>query len=60
MRVLYLLIFIVFVVCRRGNNSQLAVNKLKIQLKDCCVAVKDIVSGLDGWAQEVDPNFPVY
>jgi len=52
--------FPVYVICRRGNNSQLAVNKLKTHLKDCCVAVKDIVSGLDGWVQEVDPNFPIY
>ena len=54
-------LFAVYVVCRRGNNSQLAVNKLKTYFKDCPpVAVKDIASGLEGWAQEVDSTFPLY
>ena len=50
----------VFVVCRRGNNSQLAVGKLRTALKDLPVIVKDIADGLKGWAQQVDSQFPIY
>jgi len=50
----------VFVVCRRGNNSQLAVGKLRTALKDLPVIVKDIADGLKGWAEQVDSQFPIY
>ncbi|KAJ3032053.1 hypothetical protein HDV00_008004 [Rhizophlyctis rosea] len=47
----------VYVVCRLGNDSQLAVQLLKQRgLKD----VKDIVGGLERWARDVDPTFPTY
>lgn len=47
----------VYVVCRRGNDSQLAVKHLKSVGKQ---TVKDIVGGLHAWAREIDPLFPVY
>lgn len=46
-----------FVVCRRGNDSQRAVQYLK---KVGLTHVKDIVGGMEGWAHDVDPNFPTY
>lgn len=51
----------VFAVCRRGNNSQLAVERMRALLPaDWPVVVRDIVGGLRAWASEVDPQFPVY
>jgi len=49
-----------FVVCRRGNDSQLAVQKLQSFFSDVPVAIKDIVGGLTAWSNDVDKNFPIY
>lgn len=46
-----------YVVCRRGNDSQRAVKYLQEQGFD---SAKDIIGGLEGWAHEVDPTFPTY
>lgn len=48
----------VYVVCRRGNDSQLAVK----QLQSLCgrTQPKDIIGGLHSWARYVDMNFPIY
>lgn len=46
-----------YVVCRRGNDSQRAVQLLhKLGLK----SAKDIIGGLESWGRDVDPNFPTY
>ena len=45
-----------FVVCRRGNDSQRAVARLR-QLG--IAHAVDLV-GMEAWAREVDPSFPVY
>ena len=50
----------VIVVCRRGNDSQLAVNALQEALKDSNLVIKDIKGGLTAWAKQVDKDFPVY
>jgi adenylyltransferase and sulfurtransferase len=47
-----------FVVCRRGNDSQRAVALLRQEV-GLSVAV-DVVGGTEGWAREVDPGFPLY
>lgn len=47
-------------VCRRGNDSQLAVRKLKAKLQEADMEVKDIAGGLTAWARQIDPNFPTY
>jgi adenylyltransferase/sulfurtransferase len=47
-------------VCRRGNDSQLAVQKIKEKLTDSKIVIKDITGGLTAWAKTVDKNFPVY
>ena len=51
----------IVVVCRRGNDSQLAVQALKEKFagrRD--IVVRDIVGGLHSWARSVDPTFPIY
>lgn len=46
-----------FVVCRRGNDSQRAVDYLS---KNGFPLAKDIVGGLQSWSQDVDHTFPSY
>jgi hypothetical protein len=50
----------VFVVCRRGNDSQKGVLALRESLSGLNVSVKDIIGGLHSWAKDIDPSFPVY
>jgi hypothetical protein len=50
----------VFVVCRRGNDSQKGVLTLRKALSGLRIAVKDIMGGLHSWAKDIDPSFPVY
>jgi len=52
--------FPLFVVCRRGNDSQLAVRKLQSFFSDVSVTIQDVVGGLTAWSNDVDENFPVY
>ncbi|RCK56132.1 Adenylyltransferase and sulfurtransferase UBA4 [Candida viswanathii] len=47
----------VYVVCRFGNDSQLAVNKL---LELNFTNPKDIAGGLNKWVDDVDPTMPKY
>ena len=47
-------------VCRRGNDSQIAVNTLREKLKDDSVTVTDITGGLTSWSKKIDPDFPIY
>lgn len=46
-----------YVVCRRGNDSQRAVQLLHNKGFHCAM---DISGGLEAWAKDVDPNFPSY
>lgn len=47
----------IYVVCRRGNDSQRAVQYLhKVGL----TSAKDIIGGLESWARDVDQDFPTY
>lgn len=50
----------VIVVCRRGNDSQIATKRLHAILDESNVMVKDIIGGLHAWAAKIDPAFPVY
>lgn len=51
----------VFVVCRRGNDSQLAVQHLAPLFEERGLsAPRDIVGGLHAWARTVDREFPIY
>ncbi|XP_064086408.1 adenylyltransferase and sulfurtransferase MOCS3-like isoform X1 [Macrobrachium nipponense] len=49
----------IFCLCRRGNDSQLAVSFLQSVLSRDC-DIKDIVGGLTAWAQKIDSSFPIY
>ncbi|EXB63276.1 Adenylyltransferase and sulfurtransferase MOCS3 [Morus notabilis] len=46
-----------YVVCRRGNDSQRAVQYLH---KMGFTSAKDIIGGIEGCARDVDPNLPMY
>lgn len=46
-----------FVICRRGNDSQRAVQLLHTL---GFTSAKDIIGGLESWAHNVDPKFPTY
>ncbi|VFR01765.1 unnamed protein product [Cuscuta campestris] len=46
-----------YVLCRRGNDSQRAVECLH---RAGFSSAKDIIGGLAAWTQEVDPQFPSY
>ncbi|KAK2145588.1 hypothetical protein LSH36_670g01043 [Paralvinella palmiformis] len=50
----------VFVVCRQGNDSQVAVKLLKEKLKQLPISIKDIKGGLKAWARHIDRSFPEY
>jgi len=49
--------YAVYVVCRRGNDSQRAVSLFS---EHGFKGAKNIKGGLAEWAKTVDPNFPVY
>lgn len=46
-----------YVVCRRGNDSQRAVQCLH---KMGFASARDIIGGIESWAHDVDPSFPTY
>lgn len=46
-----------YLICRRGNDSQRAVQYLR---KNGYPSAKDIIGGLESWAHDVDPKFPTY
>ena len=51
----------VYLLCRRGNDSQLAVAYLrKIFKENNLPEPKDVVGGLHAWTKNVDPEFPIY
>ncbi|KAI8924450.1 hypothetical protein BC831DRAFT_513356 [Entophlyctis helioformis] len=47
----------IFVVCRRGNDSQMAVRTLKAGGIESAF---DIIGGLEEWSRTIDPTFPNY
>jgi adenylyltransferase and sulfurtransferase len=52
-----------YVLCRLGNDSQIAVEALRgIAQKSALgdIVIKDVIGGLRAWANEADPDFPVY
>ncbi|KAJ7197251.1 hypothetical protein GGX14DRAFT_668798 [Mycena pura] len=49
----------IYVVCRLGNDSQIAASSLReVRTED--IKVKDVIGGLRAWTRHVDPTFPVY
>lgn len=49
----------IYVVCRLGNDSQVAAETLRKELTEN-FEVKDLIGGLRAWSQEIDERFPVY
>ena len=49
-----------YVVCRLGNDSQIAADALRSARPDPGSVIKDLVGGLHAWSRDVDPEFPVY
>jgi adenylyltransferase/sulfurtransferase len=49
---------LVFVVCRRGNDSQIAAQHLQKLVPG--KTIKDIIGGLHAYTKQIDPNFPIY
>lgn len=49
-----------YVVCRRGNKSQIAVKKFQEMFDQMPIQIKDITGGLYAWADHVDKSFPKY
>ncbi|KAK9763564.1 hypothetical protein K7432_009631 [Basidiobolus ranarum] len=47
----------VYIVCRRGQDSQVAVRVLQ---NHGWTNAKDIIGGLQSWTKDVDPTFPLY
>lgn len=46
-------------ICRRGNDSQRAVKKLR-ELIQANQDFFDVRGGLHAWAKEIDHTFPIY
>jgi adenylyltransferase/sulfurtransferase len=47
----------IFTICRRGNDSQRALLKLESL---GFTNIKNVTGGVAAWAQNVDPEFPIY
>lgn len=51
----------VYVICRRGNDSQIATKKLIEELDEStAIKVHDVIGGLHAWTHQIDSNFPKY
>lgn len=54
----------IFVVCKRGNESQKAVIEILKYIEELGLQssgnLKDVVGGLMAWSREIDPSFPSY
>ena len=53
----------IVVVCRRGNDSQIAVRRLKELLSDIeniDEKIKDLEGGFQAWHTDIDSSFPLY
>jgi rhodanese-related sulfurtransferase len=48
----------VIVICRRGNDSQLAVAHLRRTYPH--VTARDVIGGLHAWTRQIDLDFPIY
>lgn len=55
-----------YILCRRGNDSQKAVRLLQNEhsinemLIDQSINIKDVKGGLHSWTHTVDNAFPIY
>ncbi|XP_067213846.1 adenylyltransferase and sulfurtransferase MOCS3 isoform X2 [Linepithema humile] len=49
-----------YLLCRRGNDSQKAVQYLKTLLAEDTLRIKDIIGGIHAWSKKIDSTFPRY
>jgi len=49
-----------YIVCRLGNDSQIAAEALRSVQRNPTFVIKDLVGGLRAWSRDVDPQFPIY
>ncbi|XP_043252721.1 adenylyltransferase and sulfurtransferase MOCS3 [Colletes gigas] len=49
-----------YVMCRRGNDSQKAVKHFQKMLNESNLEIKDIIGGIHAWSKKIDDTFPVY
>lgn len=49
-----------YILCRRGNDSQKAVQYLKKLFTDDTLRIRDIIGGIHAWSNKVNPKFPKY
>lgn len=52
----------VYVICRRGNDSQIAAKRLidDLRAQNIDISVKDVIGGLHAWTKQIDDQFPIY
>uniref|UniRef100_A0A6P7GXD9 Adenylyltransferase and sulfurtransferase MOCS3 homolog n=1 Tax=Diabrotica virgifera virgifera TaxID=50390 RepID=A0A6P7GXD9_DIAVI len=50
----------VFILCRRGNDSQRAVCYIKDKMGDKDINFYNVKGGLHAYAKVIDPSFPIY
>lgn len=54
----------IYLICRLGNDSQIAANSLREYVQKNTAEkkfiIKDVIGGLRAWSRDVDPLFPVY
>lgn len=50
---------LVYVLCRRGNDSQRAISLLK-QIVETPIKFVNVTGGLHSYARYIDSEFPVY
>ena len=48
----------IYVICRRGNDSQIATKLLRTLLPG--INIRDVIGGLHAWTKYIDSNFPRY
>lgn len=49
-----------YVICRRGNDSQKAVINLQTVFKESNLEIKDIIGGIHAWSKKIDCTIPIY
>ncbi|XP_033318230.1 adenylyltransferase and sulfurtransferase MOCS3 [Bombus bifarius] len=49
-----------YVMCRRGNDSQKAVKSLQKIFQGSNLEIKDVIGGIHAWSKKIDCTFPIY
>jgi adenylyltransferase and sulfurtransferase len=49
-----------YVLCRLGNDSQIAADALRSVAQGDSTPIMDVIGGLRAWSKMIDPTFPIY